>query len=72
MSNYVGCSQYSIFCYVVFLKIVDLKKIQSSTTFCWISSKKEILRHIWRYCELDPEKSLALSLDLLIAVWEAV
>lgn len=28
----MGCSQYSIFCYVVFLKIVDLKKYQSTTT----------------------------------------
>lgn len=32
MSNYVGCSQYSIFCYVVFLKIVDLKEYHSTTT----------------------------------------
>lgn len=72
MSNYVGCSQYSIFCYVVFLKIVDLKNITVLLLFCWISSKKETLRHTWRYCMSDPEKFFSLSLDLLILVWEIV
>lgn len=69
MSNYVGCSQYSIFCYVgFFLKIVDWKKKKKK-----LSAAAFLLNFLWkRNIEGSVCQSLRGAGDLLIFEREMV
>lgn len=57
MSNYVGCSQYSIFCYVgFFLKIVEWKKKKKKAQCCCFSAEFPLKKKYWKFCVSEPER----------------